>query len=72
MNKYIKHLLPIMLGSIVTMMATACGNEDEVPPRNEQTVTVKNYKMPDPTPLNNSDKATIDAIKDEYKKATEE
>lgn len=72
MKKYKIHLLPLIMGGITVLAMASCSSEDEVPPRNDQAVTVKNYKMPDPTPLTNDDKATVDAIKDEYKKAVGE
>lgn len=72
MNKNIIHVLPKIFSGMAAMIMLSCGSADEVPPRNEQATTVKSYKMPDPTPLSNDDKAAINAIKDEYKQAVGE
>lgn len=72
MRKYIKAIVPIVVMMLTTVLTVSCDKEDEVPPREEKSMTNKSYKMPDPVELTPSEKAVIDAIVDEYRAATDQ
>ena len=72
MKKYIKVILPVCAMMMASLATLSCSSPDEVPPRRDESVTIKKVKMPDPTTLSNDEQATVDAIADEYHKATDE
>lgn len=61
------HLLLIATGVLFTF--AACEDIDEVPPMKDST-SGKTYKIPDPEPMNASDVAAFNSIRDEYEQAT--
>ena len=54
----------------VVAALTACNNEDEVVPLTDQNVGTKYYKIPDPVLLSNDEQAEVQAIRNEYRNAT--
>ena len=54
----------------VAAALTACNNEDEVVPLTDQNVGSKVYKVPDPVLLTEEEQTEVQAIRSEYRNAT--
>ena len=59
-----KKLIYILIAAAAVTWTTSCKNVDEEPKLNEGYAT--NYRVPDPEPLTDEDKAVIAAQKAEY------
>lgn len=49
----------------------ACNKEDEVVPLNDRNTVAKYYKAPDPVLLSQQEQEEVQAIRDEYREATQ-
>lgn len=56
----------------VTIMLSlvACNNEGEVVPLTKENSSMKTYKVPDPVLLSSDEQSEVQAIRDEYREAT--
>jgi hypothetical protein len=62
-----------MLLALLTISSalTACNKEDEVVPLNDRNTVEKYYKAPDPVLLSDEEQDEVQAIRDEYRNATQ-
>ncbi len=72
MKRYITIIFSLVVVILTAVTTLSCQQADEVPPRQESTVTTKRYRMPDPVLLTSEEKEEIDAISDEYHQATDD
>lgn len=55
--------------ALATALA-ACNNENEVVPLNKTNSSTKVYKLPDPVLLTDEEQEAVQAVRDEYREAT--
>ena len=62
-----------MLLALLTISSAlaACNKEDEVVPLNDRNTVEKYYKAPDPVLLSDEEQDEVQAIRDEYRNATQ-
>ena len=64
----------LCVGCVTVLMAaftlTSCNNEGEVVPLTKENSSMKTYKVPDPVLLSSDEQSEVQAIRDEYREAT--
>lgn len=71
MKKYIYIIIGV-IGFSIGLAFTSCERYDEMPPRQETSVTSKRYKLPDPVILSADEQAEVAQIRAEYNASQKE
>lgn len=64
------YILTGLLAFAAAAVISACNNEDEVVPLNDRNVSAKRYKALTPVLLTDEEQDQVQAIRDEYREAT--